>query len=423
VTKGTTPTSLGFHYTNEGIRFVKAESLRNRRIDHALCTAIDELADKALERSRLCENDVLITIAGTLGRVARVHAEDLPANTNQAVAIIRPNQAITSEFLCRFLQYAAANEIVSLGSRGTGLQNLNLAQISAASVPVPPLAEQIRIIAKIDAIAPRLSRAQAEFERVELLVNRLRETALERAFYGKLLNSGELKDSGLPNGWKTVRFDEAAEIASNLVHPDAIADLPHIAPNHIEPGKPKLLPYRTIREDGVISGKHHFFPGQLLYSKIRPYLRKVVHVDFEGGCSADMYPINSKCHPRYLMYWMLSPQFTWLTSQQEGRTVLPKINQAALNAIPTPLAPEELQVRIAAKLDSIFAYADRLKAETVRALALTNRLESSLLRKAFRGELVPQDPKDAPADIPGDRIRGKESSALKKKNEWRNAKA
>lgn len=218
-------------------------------------------------------------------------------------------------------------------------------------------------------------------------------------------------------------FEEAGEIASNLVPPTTIPDLPHIAPNHIRSGRPALLPFKTIGEDEVISGKHRFYPGQLIYSKIRPYLRKVVLVDFEGGCSADMYPINPRCDARYLMYWMLSPQFTWLATRQEGRTVLPKINQNALNAIPTPLAPPAMQKRIAVALDAIFARADRLETEAARARALLDRLESAILAKAFRGELVPQDPNDEPASVLLDRIRAQRAAAPKAKRARRSKEA
>lgn len=85
ITKGTTPTSLGFRFTDAGILFVKVESLSSQQINHELCAFIGEDANEALSRSRLQENDVLFSIAGTLGRVAVVHKDDLPANTNQAI--------------------------------------------------------------------------------------------------------------------------------------------------------------------------------------------------------------------------------------------------------------------------------------------------------------------------------------------------
>lgn len=109
------------------------------------------------------------------------------------------------------------------------------------------------------------------------------------------------------------------------------------------------------------------------------------------------------------MYWMLSPQFTWLTTQQEGRTVLPKINQLALNAVPTPVPSEKIQESIALRLDSSFFRAERLEAEAARARAQLDRLEAAILAKAFRGELVPQDPNDEPASVLLERIKAARS--------------
>ncbi|MFO0746305.1 MAG: hypothetical protein U1F43_11605 [Myxococcota bacterium] len=88
ITKGTTPTSVGFEFTSSGVRFVKVESLSKGRVDHQRCANISEAAHSVLERSQLQASDLLYSIAGTLDRVATVSASDIPANTNQAVAII-----------------------------------------------------------------------------------------------------------------------------------------------------------------------------------------------------------------------------------------------------------------------------------------------------------------------------------------------
>src|SRR4051794_25652315 len=111
----------------------------------------------------------------------------------------------------------------------------------------------------------------------------------------------------LPDEWRWAEWKSVARVTSNLVNPADHQSLPHIAPNHIESGSGKLSPYRTVAEDEVISSKHLFSPGQILYSKIRPYLAKAVIVDFPGLCSADMYPIETSLEPRYLKWWMLSP--------------------------------------------------------------------------------------------------------------------
>jgi len=150
----------------------------------------------------------------------------------------------------------------------------------------------------------------------------------------------------LPATWRWCRFDAIARVASNLVNPAKFPDWPHIAPNHIESETGKLLPYNTIAHDGVTSSKHRFSAGQVLYSKIRPYLAKVVVADFDGLCSADMYPIESELEARFLKWWMLSREFTRRAAGEQARTVLPKINVSALSGLPVPVPPVSEQRRI-----------------------------------------------------------------------------
>src|SRR5437762_5553969 len=92
ITKGTTPTTVGGRFTDIGINFIKVESITgDGRIDQQNVAHIDDTTNALLERSILQRDDILFTIAGTIGRVARVDEKVLPANTNQAVAIVRPN--------------------------------------------------------------------------------------------------------------------------------------------------------------------------------------------------------------------------------------------------------------------------------------------------------------------------------------------
>lgn len=150
----------------------------------------------------------------------------------------------------------------------------------------------------------------------------------------------------LPLGWNWAAFGDVARVAARLVDPALHQELPHVAPNHIESGTGRLLPHGTVADDGVTSAKHRFFQGQLLYSKIRPYLAKVVFADFEGLCSADMYPIETSLEPKYLKWWMLTDEFTRLAAGEQARTVLPKINKASLVRLPVPVPKLAEQRRI-----------------------------------------------------------------------------
>jgi len=156
---------------------------------------------------------------------------------------------------------------------------------------------------------------------------------------------------GLPSGWEWAPFEDVAAVDANLVDPSDYPDYPHIAPNHIESRTGRLLPYTTVKSDGVTSSKHLFVPGHILYSKIRPYLAKAVRVEFSGLCSADMYPVSSHLDARFLHHWLLSSEFTALAAGQQGRSVLPKINRAALDKLPVPVPPMHEQERIVGAIE------------------------------------------------------------------------
>ncbi|MFO7561811.1 MAG: restriction endonuclease subunit S [Enhygromyxa sp.] len=209
-----------------------------------------------------------------------------------------------------------------------------------------------------------------------------------------------------PDNWEIVRFGDVVDIRSDLVDPATMPNAAHIAPNHIESGTGRLLAYQTVEADGVTSSKHRFFPGQVLYSKIRPYLAKAVLVDFPGLCSADMYPLSTNLDPGFLLRWILTPTFTARVSQDQGRTVLPKINQAALAEVPVPVPPLNEQKRIVAKIEELTTRSRRAKEALDAVPALLDKLRQSILAAAFRGDLTAdwraKNPSVEPADQLGD---------------------
>lgn len=143
VTKGTTPTSVGYAYTTDGIVFVRAENLSDGPLSlDQEWRYIDERTDVALRRSRLARGDVLIAIAGTIGRVALVPSDAPQMNCNQAVAILRPSPIVEPEFLMEALRTNAMQLRMTKGTvRGT-ISNLSLGTIKGMPLQVPPLEVQ-----------------------------------------------------------------------------------------------------------------------------------------------------------------------------------------------------------------------------------------------------------------------------------------
>jgi len=372
------------------------------------------------------EGDVLFSTVRTyLKNIAAVPDHLDGALTSTGIAVLRASAAIDHRYL---FNWVCSDEFVgkmSGAQDGTLYPAVTDKDVSTGKILLPPLPEQRRIVAKLEGLATRTARARADLSRIPTLIARYKQRLLALAFSGRVIGRATVGSDHMEGGcwdipadWRWVRFDEVAEIASNLVPPASIPDLPHIAPDNIESRTARLLPYKTIGEDGVISAKSRFFPGQILYSKIRPYLRKAVLVDFDGACSADMYPINARAslNAKFLLYWLISDDFAQFSAMHEGRTVLPKINQKALNGTPFPLAPLNEQAEIVRRIESAFGRLDRMAADHAAAARLIPKLDAAILTKAFRGDLVPQDPNDEPSSLLLERIRAEREAAPKAKS-------
>ena len=156
--------------------------------------------------------------------------------------------------------------------------------------------------------------------------------------------------------WIWARFFSVVDIATNLVRPELYADYMHIAPDNIEKATGTLLPCRSVQQDKVTSPNHLFQEGQVIYSKIRPLLRKAVIAPSVGLCSADMYPLNTSLNETFLLRYILSDAFNLqVAAKMSSRVKMPKINQEELSSILIPIPPIREQERIVCKLDELLA--------------------------------------------------------------------
>ncbi|MHB9056707.1 MAG: restriction endonuclease subunit S [Paludibacteraceae bacterium] len=148
ITKGTTPK----RYTQSGVSFIKTEAFDGSQIDKNKLSFIDEITHKNfLKRSILKSNDILFTIAGaTIGKIAIVTDDLLPANTNQALAIIRLAKNFNTKYVFYILKSKYMKQYIFQSVKGSAQPNLNLLQMNDFPIPIPPLAEQERIVGILD---------------------------------------------------------------------------------------------------------------------------------------------------------------------------------------------------------------------------------------------------------------------------------
>lgn len=297
----------------------------------------------------------------------------------------------------RYLYYVLNDEFWWI-KRGNAQPFIVVNESLSKPFALPPLKEQHRIVSRIEYLFAKLDEAKKRAQEVIDEFEIRKAAILYKAFSGEL--TAKWRDENRIDNYSYAkkRFDEVAIIKSNLVDPAEYQDYPHIAPDNIEKKTGVLLEYHTIAEDGVKSGKHRFYPGQILYSKIRPNLSKVVVVDFDGLCSADMYPIEAIGDTKCLWYFMLSENFLEQASSAGSRSVLPKINQKELSAL-TVTIPDSIeeQKEIANIIDSLLAKEYQVKETAEVVVEQIDTMKKAILARAFRGELGTNDPTEESA--------------------------
>ena len=204
ITKGTTPRGGNVSYLDAGIGFLRAENVAGfDQLDKDNLKYIDEETHTGfLKRSILEANDILITIAGTLGRTAIVREEDLPLNANQAVSMIRlaDPDAINLTYVVYALNSPEIQRYLKKQKKVTAIPNLTLEIIENCLLPLPPLSEQHRIVAKIEELLPYVDRYAAAYEELEQFNAKfpedMKKSILQYAIQGKLVEQRPEEGTG-----------------------------------------------------------------------------------------------------------------------------------------------------------------------------------------------------------------------------------
>ena len=195
----------------------------------------------------------------------------------------------------------------------------------------------------------------------------------------------EEKPFALPVGWEFCRFFDVNTVKSELV---PALDFPNewqVAPDSIEKNTGRLLENRTVAEVGAKGPNNRFYSGQILYSKIRPSLNKVVIAPYDGLCSADMYPINCATNSDYVLRYMLSENFLCQVRRAENRVKMPKLNLESLGMFIVALPPINEQKLIVTKVNELMTLCDNMlehiNAAQTTQLNLTDAIAEQALTK------------------------------------------
>lgn len=364
------PTDLRDFLDENSVPLLRANNIQDGNLN--LDDVIYVSKNKVAEKQYLKKGDVLIcTSSGSkelVGKAAYVK-QDMPMTFGAFCKVVRPKTEC-KEYIGHFFQSPYYRRSISDLSAGANINNIRNEHIEDLEIPLPPLEEQHRIVSLLDKTSDLIAKRRTQLDKLDLLV----KSRFVEMFGDFKLNTKK---------WPIASFDEIAIIDGNMTTDyEKYADYPHIGIDSIEKETGTLKGYRTVSEDGVISGKYIFTPKHIIYSKIRPNLNKVALPDFEGVCSADAYPIlpiEGKCNRIFLAYNMRSQFFLDYILQFCNRTNLPKVNRKEVTGFRTPLPPINLQDKFANFVMQI----DKSKSTIKQSLDKLETLKKALMQQYF----------------------------------------
>lgn len=358
----------------------------------------DGLLPQSFETYQVVEpNDIVLRLTDLQNdqrslRSAIVHETGI---ITSAYLAVRP-RAITPAYLGHLLRAYDLTKVFY--SMGGGLrQSMKFGDLKRLPLLVPPREEQKRIAEFLDRETAKIDALVAEQERLIALLKEKRQAVISHAVTKGLDPSVPMKDSGVewlgqvPAHWGVTQFRRHVAIAEGQVNPEEppYSEMVLIAPNHLESGTGRLLARETASEQGAESGKYLCAKGSVIYSKIRPALRKVCIAPTDCLCSADMYPLmpHSGLNGDFLLWYMLSDEFSTLAVLESERVAMPKINRETLNPIPLVIPPEDEQHNISTYLKTRTHEFGRLIAEASAAVELLRERRSALISAAVTGQI------------------------------------
>lgn len=302
-------------------------------------------------RQETAEGDVIVsTVRPNLNTVAMVSSEHAGAIASTGFCVLRP---VPGKLDSRFLFHWVSSEttVSRLVKLAIGATYPAVSDKTIKSLPFvpPPLMEQQRIAAILDK-ADSLRRKRQE-------ANRLADQFLRAVFINMF---GSLECLSNPS----VSFGDVVELDAPMVDPtsEEFAGLLHVGPDRIEKNTGQLFDCLTARDERLTSKKFLFDESYVLYSKIRPYLRKCALATFRGLCSADMYPVRPKgtqVTREFIWGLLLSDNFDQYVMTLPDRANIPKLNRSELSAFQFRLPSPVLQAKYSSIVRSTMAFKRR----------------------------------------------------------------
>ncbi len=409
-----------------------------------------DIAPHELDRVLAMAGDVIACEGGEPGRAAVWRGE--PIALQKALHRIRPANGVSPDYLAYALQEQASTRQLDRLFTGTTIKHLPQEKLRVVPVALAPTAEQQRIVSAIEEAFSKLDAGEVGLRNVRQLLRRMRVAVLAAAVTGRLVAQDPadtpatklLADQGvilqddpsMPEGWARATVGdlldgiEAGKSFATLGRPAGADEVGVIKVSAMTWGEFRPDENKAIPDSAVIDERWKIRAGDLLFSRANTseYVGACVLVphDFPQLILSDK-SLRLVPHADVDAAWLLAflrsrPARAQIEVLATGtKESMRNISQAKLRQVEVPVPPPEEQTRIASELDRQMSFIEACVQSLDAGLEVSAALRRSVLRAAFEGRLVPQDPTDEPASVLLERIRAERAAAPKRKK--RRAKA
>lgn len=339
---------------------------------------------------------------------------------------------------------------VRLSVRSTaGQAGISGSDLRSVRVPLPPLGEQRRIVAALEAELSRLDAADKQLAQAEARLTSLRARFVEDTCLGRgrkgAESSAQLAPAavddgmvpGLPAGWEWKRLQEVADVVGGVTKdarkqsdPDC-AEVPYLRVANVQKGALDLTQVKTIRVPPKKASQLELLPGDVLLNEGGDRDKLGRGWVWEGqipGCIHQNHVFRARVrdgaiHPKLLSWHANEFGQRWCQANGKQSVNLASISLSKIRLLPIPVPPEEEQAELVKKLETAMSVFDRTAEQLASARAKATALRQALLNTAFTGKLVPQDPADEPASALLERLKAEHATVPATKRGRRSATA
>ncbi len=403
ITKGTTPTTLGFSWTDSGVLFLRSECVGENGFTRSGAQFISPEAHAALERSIVKAGDVLVTITGNVGRACLLPESVPEANINQHVARvrIRPDAQAVPTFVCYQLSHSNYRQHFARIVTGLAYPQLSLRQIREAVVALPSLVEQRKIAAILSSVDDTIEKSQAVVDQLEVVKKSLIGDLLTRGIPGRHMQFGTTTAGVIPNAWSVEFLGELFTVQLGKM-------LSKAAKTGINP-KWYLRNANVQWERFDLSEVHQmdFDADELERFLVRPGDVLVCEGGEVGRCAIwrgeieDCYyqkalhrlrPNDGRILPEFIVLYLQKKfRYEGAFLGERGQTTIAHLPKEKIEVLPVAVPPIEEQREIVAIMEAI---SERLKSEEAlhsHLLKMKSALLDALLSGRIRVETTTQE--------------------------------